>query len=332
MKPDISILLPFFDTDNTLTKSIESMLEQSYKKFELLLLDTQTMETNRSVVNAYASQDPRIRLLSTPIKSYVDALNEGINACRGKYIAHMGVDDISHPERLEKQRYFLEKNKEYDLVGCCVNYINDDDMQFRSFESIKWSNRIISYEDICLNRFIETPLIHSTVMYRKKLTGKYEMYRAGDFPEDYELWLRLLDNGIKMCKLPEALIDWKDSPTRLSLIHEKTSTYAFYEIKTLYLFNWLKINNPFHPKVIVWGAGRFARQRFSLLHDLGIEPKFFIDLRSNPEYKVIEYTRTPPAGHNFIVSYVSNPEARGKNREFLVGLGYSEGKDFICIA
>jgi len=332
MKYDISIILPFHNSEHTLSESIESILNQSYKKFELLLIDNGSIDNSRSIVEEYAAKDPRIQLLSLEEQNYVSALNTGIVASGGKYIAIMDANDYSHPERLEKQRSFLEKNKEFDLVACCVNYINDDAMQYSFFEHIKLNNRIISYEDICLNRFIGSPLVHPTVMFRKKLADKYELYRQGDFPEDYELWLRLLDKGVKMCKLPEVLLDWKDSPIRLRRTDERYSIQTFYEIKTYYLYNWLKTNNPHHPNLVVWGAGHLPRQHFSLLRDLGIESKFFIDLRANPNYNVIEYTRTPPAGRYFIVCYITNPEAREKIREFLVSLNYTEGKDFICFA
>jgi hypothetical protein len=169
-------------------------------------------------------------------------------------------------------------------------------------------------------------------MFRRELIEQYGAYRMGDFPEDYELWLRWLDHGIKMHKLPETLLDWRDSDKRITRTDSRYDVMAFFETKTYYLYKWLEKNNPFHPMVVVWGAGRIPRRRFALLHELGAIPKFFIDLRANPKRKVIEFKFTPPAGQHFIVNYVSNPEAREKIREFLVDLGYTEGKDFICVA
>lgn len=98
------------------------------------------------------------------------------------------------------------------------------------------------------------------------------------------------------------------------------------------MIDWLKENNKFHPEVAVWGAGRQSRQRFFLLHELGAHAKFYIDLRANPERKVIQFQHIPPAGRHFILSYVTNRIAREKLKIFLVELGYVEGKDFICMA
>jgi hypothetical protein len=244
----------------------------------------------------------------------------------------MDADDISHPERLKLQYEFLEKKPDFGLVACRVNYVHDESLQYGFYEYVRWNNDIISYQDICTNRFVESPLIHPSVMFRKELIDLYGNYKQGDFPEDYELWLRWLEKGIKMEKLPEKLLDWRDSKERLSRTDDRYSTTSFFETKTVYLYNWLKENNPFHPKVVVWGAGRIARQRFALLHDLGVHPKFLIDLRANPTRNVIEYTRTPSAGKHFIVNYVGNRDARNKIREFLFDLDYVEGKDFICVA
>ena len=329
MKYDISIILPYCNNEDALSNAIESILDQSYEKFELLLVDFKSTDNSNQVANEYANKDERIKLFSVEGKSIASAFNKGISSSEGKYLAFMNAKDFSYPERLDKQYDFLEKNKEYDLVASCVNYINDDAMQYNFFEFVKWSNRIISYNDIVRNCFIESPLIHSSVMLRGKLVNKDALFREGDFPFDYELWLRLLDKGIKMYKLPDILLDWKDDPNRIYLSNDNFSSQSFSEIKTYYLYNWLKNNNPYHPKVVVWGAGHSPRQRFSLLRDLGVEAKFFIDLRANPTYNVIEYTRTPPAGRFFIVCYVMNPEARAKIKEFLVSLNYTEGKDFI---
>ena len=331
MKIPISIILPFYNCKDTLGASIESILSQTYKSFELILIDNNSDSESYDIAADYAAQDSRIRLISESRQGIVPALNTGIEQAAGKYIARMDADDISFPERFELQYNYLEKNPDVELVASAVNYIGNEEENYGFLEYVKWNNRLLSHEDISLNRFIESPLVHPSVMFRKELIEKYGAYREGDFSEDYELWLRFLHHGVKMFKLKESLLDWKDSETRLTRTDDRYSTLAFFETKTYYLFEWLKENNSFHPVVAIWGAGRKSRERFALLHDLGVSPKFFIDLHANPNRHVIEYTYTPPAGKTFIVSYVANREGREKIKEFLVNLGYIEGKDFICV-
>jgi glycosyltransferase involved in cell wall biosynthesis len=332
MKASISIILPFCNSENNLGASIESILSQTFQFFELILVDNNSNDHSYDMAMDYAAQDPRINLVSEPQQRIVPALNTGIKYAKGKYIARMDADNISLPERLEFQYNFLEKNRDTGLVACGVNYIGDKEANYGFLEYVKWNNRIQSHEDIALNRFVESPLMHPTVMFRRELVEKFGGYKEGDFPEDYELWLRFLYGGVIMHKLKENLLDWYDSTTRLTRTDSRYDTLSFFETKTIYLFEWLKENNRFFPNVVVWGAGRRSREQFGLLHDLGVRPKFFIDLNANPSRRVIDYKFTPPAGNNFIVSYVANRNAREKIKEFLIDLGYIEGKDFICVA
>ncbi len=74
------------------------------------------------------------------------------------------------------------------------------------------------------------------------------MYLHGDFPEDYEMWLRWMDGNVKVGKVDEVLLDWYDSDTRISRNHSIYSDKSFYKIKTYYLAKWLKKYNPFPLK------------------------------------------------------------------------------------
>jgi glycosyltransferase involved in cell wall biosynthesis len=332
MNISVSVILPYYNSEHTLKTSIESILTQTFNAFELILVDNDSEDGSYDIAADYATKDARIKLVSESGHSSVQALIEAISYTKGKYIAFMDAEDQSLPERLEYQRQYLEKNPDTDLVSCCVNPIEDDDINWSHFNLIKWNNRLLSNEDIAVNRFVESPLVHSTVMFRKKLIEKFGGYRESDFPADYELWLRWLHQGVKMYKLSDVLLNSKGSTYSFIDTLERYNTLAFYETKTRYLYDWLKNNNRFFPEVIVWGAGRLSRERFGLLHDLGVIPKFFIDQRANPERHVIDLKFTPTAGKNFIVNYVASRDAREKIKEFLVELGYIEGKDFICIA
>lgn len=335
MQARVSIILPFHNAENHLSDAIESMLHQTFTEFELILVDNNSNDNSFRIASDFASRDPRVRIVEEPRQGIVFALNTGIEDAEGEYIARMDVYDISFPNRLEKQVEYLDNHPEVGVLGTQVRFVpvSDDPEEQEGFNQfISWSNRIITHEDIAVNRFIESPLIHQTVMFHKELIDLYGGYENGEFPEDYELWLRWFEKGVKMYKLPEDLLDWTGLPERLTRIDEKYTDQAFFEVKSRYLIDWLKENNKYYPEVVVWGAGRKSRQRFFILHELGAQAKFYIDLRANPERKVIQYQHTPPAGRSFIISYVANRAAREKIRMFLVELGYSEGKDFLCVA
>lgn len=335
MQSRVSIILPFHNAENQLSDAIESMLCQTFDEFELILVDNNSNDSSFRIASDFASKDSRVRIIEEPRQGTVFALNAGISEAEGEFIAQMDANDISFPSRLEKQAEYLDAHPDIGVVGTQIRHIpvsDDPDHQERVSQFISWSNRIITHEDISANRFIESPIIHQTVMFRRELIDLYGGYENGEFPEDYELWLRWIAAGVKMHKIPEVLFDWSALPERLTRIDEKYVDQAFFEVKSLYLIDWLKENNQYYPEVVVWGAGRKSRQRFFILHELGAQAKFYIDLRANPERKVIQYQHTPPAGRSFIISYVTNREAREKIRMFLVELGYIEGKDFLCVA
>ncbi|MCG8698118.1 MAG: hypothetical protein MI922_08695, partial [Bacteroidales bacterium] len=237
----------------------------------------------------------------------------------------------SQPDRFEKQYTFLEENSNIGLVSSRVRHVAKDVEQQTMLDSVIWSNKVVTHEEISVSRFVEPPVVHSTVFYRKELIEKYGEYQPGDFPTDYEMCLRLLEKGVIMEKLPDYLVEWYDYPERSKRNDDRFNMQAFYEIKSHYLYRYLNEQNAWQPFVVVWGAGRVSRRYFSYLHELGIWPKFFIDIHANEERNVIQYKHTPPAGNHFILSYVTNRGARENIREFLVDLGYIEGKDFLCL-
>jgi glycosyltransferase involved in cell wall biosynthesis len=335
MPPKVSIVLPFYNCEERLSDAVESILAQTFEDYELLLVNNNSSDNSYDIAAGFAAKDSRINLIEEPRQGIVYALNTGIEAAKGSLIARMDSDDISYPQRIEKQVMFLDDHAEVGVVACQVTHealIDNPQAQEGLRLYVEWNNKLITHDDIQINRFIESPVVHPTVMFRKELIDQHGGYLNGDFPEDYELWLRWLSKGVKMYKIPEILLDWADLPTRLTRQDERYTDQAFFEVKSRYLIDWLKDHNTFFPEVVVWGAGRKSRQRFFILHELGIHAKFYIDLRANPERKVIQYQHTPPAGRHFILSYVSNRGAREKIKMFLVELGYTEGKDFICVA
>ena len=335
MRPIVSVILPFTKISEDLIIAINSILSQKLDSFELLLVDANSDADTDGVLKEIVDQDKRIKVIQEETQIYTRSLNKGIKKAKGKYIAIMGNEGESLTERLAKQVDYLDANPDTSLVGCLIEpiYRNeiDEENDFLA-QYLSWSNRIISHEDISINRFIECPIIFETIMFRSNLISEYGEFPTGDAPAGFEFLLRLLENGVQMHKLPEILHKWAFYPELINVIGDATTEQAHFELKSIFLKKWLIENNPYFPEVAVWGAGKTPRQRFYILHELGIHPKFFIDLRANPTKNVIQFQHIPPAGQNFILCYVSNRAAREKIRTFLVELGYTEGKDFLCVA
>ncbi|MEM9671358.1 MAG: glycosyltransferase family 2 protein [Bacteroidota bacterium] len=331
--PLVSVILPFYNAENTLHSATNSILNQSLEQWELILVDNASTDHSRSIAQSLAKQDTRIRLVNEPNRSVVSAFNAGLAQAQGAYIARMDADDISHPDRLKLQSDFLNKYSETDIVSGQVHYqseVSQEGMQ----QYVNWVNSITTPKQILQNQFVELPTINPSLMFRRSALEKFGSYRFGDFPEDYELILRWLSQGAIISKVDDIVLDWHDSSHRLTRTDARYSTEAFYRIKTSYLTKWLEQNNPFYPNVVVWGAGRKSRQRAKLLEKAGITISAFIDVVPNKtnEAPCIFYQDIAPPGQYFILSYVSNRGRRVEIRDFLLAKGYREAIDFLLVA
>jgi hypothetical protein len=179
---------------------------------------------------------------------------------------------------------------------------------------------------------------HPTVMFRRELVVRYGGYREGAFPEDYDLWLRWLEEGVAFEKVAECLLAWHDPAERLSRRDPRYAVDAFYEHKAQFLARWLERHNPFHPAVWIWGAGRVSRQRAEHLEHYGCRIEGYIDIdprkigqriRGCP---VVAPEDAPAAGTAFVVPYVGSRGARRLIEQQLRVQGFRRERDYICAA
>lgn len=332
--PNISVVLPFYNAEGTLQASIQSIVDQTYQTWELILVDNNSSDGSRRIGERFVSKDKRILLVEEEQQGVVHAMNKGLQVSKGKYIARMDADDIAYPEKLQKQFEYLEANEDVDVVSCKVEFQTriENAKGFRLF--VEWSNSMITSDDINRGMFVELPIVNPSILFRKKLIEDLGMYKDGDFPEDYEMFLRWHKAGVKMIKLPEVLFQWNDSADRLTRTDERYRTNSFFKIKTTYFYEWLKANNPYFPKVVVWGGGKKARQRFRILSKLGVEVEYYIDLKDGHRngIKCIAYKDLPDPGNIFILSYVASRDSRFQIKSYLNSRAYKEMIDYVLLA
>ena len=334
MLPRVSVVLPFYNAQATLDRAIKSIAEQSLIEWELVLINHASTDQSSLIAEEWQQRDRRIRLFVEPRPGLVNALNAGLSQVTAPLVARMDADDVSAPKRLACQYYYLHNHQDIGAIGCRVRYCPTNQPQAGMQAYVDWGNQLLTSEAIQLNRFVESPLVHPSVMFRTSLLAQYGPYRSGPFPEDYELWLRWLGQGVRLAKHPQTLVDWYDTDTRLSRTHPHYHPEAFYRIKTQYLAQWLVRHNPFHPQVVIWGGGRKSRQRVRLLEDQGIQVQAVIDVvaRKTTTLPCLFFRDIAPPGHYFILSYVGNRGKRDEVRQFLQQRGYQEGVHFLLVA
>lgn len=258
---------------------------------------------------------------------------------KSELIARMDADDRMKPERLKLQVEYLQEMTDIGLVSSKVVHIPQEGHDARGYSSyITWMNEIKSFKEISTNRFIESPLAHPSVMFRKELISLYGNYENGNFPEDYELWLRLLDHGVKIGKVNACLLEWRDSPGRLSRIDSRYKLKAFQVLKAKYVSRWLRKELPEGLNIHGWGAGEVAMQQITCLEEYGISLECIYDINlkktraPNSLADVRHIEEIPKAGEIFLIVLIGAHGVRSKIVSFLSKRGYLPMKHYLLIA
>ena len=338
LTPLVSVVMPVFNAAETLAAAVGSIRQQTLPEWELLAVDDGSSTPTAGLLEELARTEPRLRVLRRPHRGIVAALNTGLAEARGRFIARMDADDVAHPERFAAQVEFLEAQIQVGLVGSLVEFGGNRATATGYALHVDWMNSLLKPEEIALNRFVESPFAHPSVMFRRELLEHHGGYRVGDFPEDYELWLRWLEAGVVMAKVPRVLLTWNDPPHRLSRTHLRYDSEAFYRSKAEYLARWLHRNVEGSRRILVWGAGRPTRKRAELLTPHGVRISGYIDIdpgkvgREFAGRRVFAPEDLPSPVEVFVLGYVAKRGARDLARAHLQGRGFCEGQDFLMAA
>ena len=330
METFISVILPVFNAELTIARSIKSILNQTFTNFELIIVDNGSTDQTKNIILEF--NDERIIYLELPHANLVAALNHGIFNSKGKYIARMDADDFSHEIRLQVQVDYLEQNNDIDLVSGQVNYVGDQSRNEGYFIYVNWANSIKNSEGIYLNRFCESAIQHQSVMFRKSLGQQFGFYRQGNFPEDFELWNRWMSQGVRMSKVHQTVLDWHDSPGRLSRMHSMYGVDRFSQIKAQFFTKWFEKKFPTHSSdLYIWGAGGTVNKKTKPLEECGLKISKFIDVKKSQSSRSIFYQDLKFDPDIFILSYVGDRKGKLEIRDYLKNLGFKEGKNFYMM-
>ena len=204
MPPNISVILPVYNGEGTIRKAIESILQQTCSDFELLLINDGSTDHTLEVVAGLSGQgglpDPRISIYDRPHRGLASALNYGIRQASGTYIARMDADDYAYPNRFALQLCYLEQNPDIDICATQVIFEGDPENE-GLIQYVTWQNRLTSHRQMYLNRFVDSPVIHPTLIIRKSVFTAHGFYPEKKGPEDFRLWLQWMAQGVRFGKV-----------------------------------------------------------------------------------------------------------------------------------
>lgn len=335
MTPRVSVILPFHNAEATLEECLDSVRNQTLREFEIIAVDDGSTDGSTERIRRCSREDPRFRLLQPGRIGLVAAMNLGVARSQGALVARMDADDLMRPERLAVQKAYLLENPHIALVSCQVTLFPADRIRSGYREYVRWQNLCLSHTDIADNLFVESPHAHPSVMFRRPVFDSLGGYREGDFPEDYDLWLRMAEAGHAMAKVPRVLLDWRESPDRLSRTDPRYGREAFDRLRARYLSRDPRVKDA--GELCIWGAGRTTRKRVRRLLDLGIHHSGWIDIDprkigktiwGRPVHSPHWLDRNP---HPFVLIYVTNHGAREEIEENLHAMGYHRGSHYLAV-
>jgi len=335
----VSVLLPVRDAEPTLGAALDSVTAEAGDDLEFVVVDDGSRDASLVVARGRAARDPRVVVLARARAGLVDALNAGAAACRGGLLCRQDADDLSVPGRVRASAEFLRAHPDADLVAARTEVFRDDGPVGSGMARwAAWSNSLTTHEDILRERFVEAPFAHDAVTLRAAALRAAGGYRDGDFPEDYELWLRLLARGARFARLAQVGVRVRDHGRRLVRNDPRYRPEAFRALKLEHLRREvLRGGEP----VLVWGGGRVAKTWVRELAAAGVGVAALVDVSPQRLGRVVHGVpvvapeEAGPGGRFgtlLALGAVGQPGGHASIRAQLAALGREESKDFYFVA
>jgi len=333
-EPLITVLMPVHALTTFTFDAVQSVLAQSYRNIELLIVGKDDV----SSLLSHLPVDKRVRGIARQSAGVIGASNTGLQHARGEYIARMDGDDLCHPDRIRTQLEFAQSQTVLTLIGARVEiFIQNGTLGGGNQRYQHWLNSLTTAQAIKESCLIELPLPNPGLFAHKDYWTQMGGYREMGWPEDYDLILRTWLAGIPMAKPEATLLRWREHPQRLTRTDERYSREAFTRAKA-WAITQPEANLGLSAGRAVWicGTGRNARFWHDALIANGASVSGFVELESakrktqKRHLPVITYADLEQQrGNSLIVTAVSNPDARNALRTWFAERKLRIGEDVI---
>ena len=298
----VSILIPFKNTEEYLEECLLSIINQSYKNWEVLAVNDHSTDSSAKIVARFANIDKRIKLYSNKGNGIIEALRTAYKISTGHFVTRMDSDDIMKENRLEVMASALKKYGKGHLAVGQVRYFSHRGISNGYERYEQWLNQLTktgnNYSEIYKECVIPSPC---WMIYREDLDN-CGAFTPDRYPEDYDLTFRFYENNLKCIPCNQVLHMWRDYDTRTSRTSEHYAQNYFLDIKLHY---FLKLD--YDPKKVltVWGAGYKGKEIAKGLKKRNID---FYWLCDNPK-KIGKEIYGKEMHHFSILTEFKNPQS-----------------------
>jgi glycosyltransferase involved in cell wall biosynthesis len=236
--PKVTVLMPVYNSEKYLHDAIKSILNQTFRDFEFIIIHDPSTDKTTEILQSF--NDPRIKIINNEkVLGLIESLNTGLGIASGEYIARMDSDDISLPERFEKQVKYLQAHPEVGVLGCHVKIVDEIS------KTVSVCSRPLTNDQNQWRLLFGPSLMHPSVMFRKELIIKHGGYsKEALHAEDYELWSRL-SRYTEINQLPDVLVVLRKHTENIG------SVYAQAQLETAISITKNNMNRLFSTKVRV---------------------------------------------------------------------------------
>lgn len=273
----ISIITPFKNSSTFLNDCLESIINQSYLNWELIIIDDYSNDNSFELVHNISLKDKRIKLFKNEgKKGIINCLRQGLNKCCGDYITRMDSDDVMDKDKLKELHKSLKISGKGYVSTSKVKYFSKEGLGSGYEKYENWLNKMMIDNDNFNHIYKECVIPSPNWMILKDDLLSCGAFNSNIYPEDYDLVFRFYKERFKIISSLKILHFWRDYPTRTSRTDSKYADNNFLDLKIKY---FMELNYDITKKLIIWGAGKRGKLLAKKLIKLNID---FIWVCNNP--------------------------------------------------